>query len=119
MDEPSLKVTVQGKYVEGKQQGYWQNDPFFIYESGVGSGHYNEDGLKQGTWTNRGSHCLRSYISWNKKGDYIDGKKEGTWLMYMPPDSWDDGSCEEKRYHQGKKVESKEVNMKICRQVEW
>ena len=119
MDEPSLKVTVQGKYVEGKQQGYWQNDPFFIYEFGVGSGHYNEDGLKQGTWTNRGSNCFQSYFSWYEKGDYIDGKKEGTWLQYLPPARWDDGWCKEKRYHQGKVVESKEVNMKICRQVEW
>ena len=29
------------------------------------------------------------------------------------------GKCESSIYHQGKEVDKKEVNMKICRQAEW
>ena len=48
----SLKVTVRGKYVDGKKQGYWQNDNDY-YEYGYGgdadSGHYGRRWFKTRT----------------------------------------------------------------------
>ena len=128
-DDSSVKVTVRGKYVDGKKQGYWQNDPYDSRLS-VGSGRYDEDGLKQGTWTYRGANCRNPGVAgrykgdstWDSryKGDYIDGKKDGTWLLYLfPIDDWYDGKCLSTRYHQGKEIEEKKLNMKICRQAEW
>ena len=93
----------------------------------VGSGRYDEDGLKQGTWTKRYASCLNpdsagrnSTWSGRTKGDYIDGKKDGTWLLYLfPIGDWYDGKCLSTRYRQGKEIEEKKLNMKICRQAEW
>ena len=115
--QSSLKVTVRGKYVEGKQQGYWKNDP---YTDGIsaGSGHYDEDGLKQGTWTIWTDYCFshKSFFAKKEKGDYIDGKREGTWLLYdfFPSD---DRTCMSYIYDQDEQVKKKEVNMKICREA--
>lgn len=123
--ELSLKATVQGRYVEGKQQGYWKNDPD-TGESGVGSGRYDEDGLKQGTWTFWIARCYSPHSSsqshWGlrSKGDYIDGKKDGTWLIYhLALYRGDEATCWSIRYNQDERVEEKEVNTKICRQVKW
>ena len=121
----SLKVTVRGEYVEGKHQGYWQNDTS-RWET-VGSGRYSEDGLKQGTWTYRVYFCLNPESAgrnstWYRryKGDYIDGKKDGTWLFHdFSIRDWSDGKCLSTIYHQGKEIEEKKENMKICRQEEW
>ena len=120
--DSSLKVSVYGKYVEGKRQGDWRNDTS-DYGS-VGSGRYDVDGLRQGTWTFRHKSCqssgFESIWSGRTKGDYIDGKKDGTWLYYYyPKGDWYDGKCLSTRYHQGKEVDEKEVNMKICRQADW
>ena len=86
--EASLKVSVRGKYMDGKKQGYWQNDRNYPT---VDSGRYDEDGLRQGTWILRGYTCreaVSARSAWYEKikGDYIDGKREGTWLEYV---QWD------------------------------
>ena len=121
--ETSLKVIVRGKYVDGKKHGYWQNDTSGFERAG--SGRYDEDGLKQGAWTYRDYTCRnrdgRSGSYWNgkSKGDYRDGKKDGTWLRY---DQWDsmDWECWSSTYRQGEMVgERKKINMKICRQADW
>ena len=122
--ESSLKVSFSGKYVEGKPQGYWRNDPFGPFEwfgRVVGSGSY-EDGLRQGTWIFQTYICRypSNESVWNGriKGDYIDGKQDGTWLYYSQSDVLD-WECRTYTYRQGKRVEAKKVNMKICRQAEW
>ena len=112
-DRYSLKATIRGEYVEGKRQGYWKGED--------GSGHYDEDGLRQGTWTILEEGCYgpssSSRSGWNvkQKGDYIDGKKEGTWLKYFIPYRGVSGDCRSLIYHQGRIKENKSVNMKNCR----
>ena len=84
-------VAVRGKYSDGQKQGYWQNGDFgnVNFDSRpwtwVGSDHYDTDGLRTGTWIFRRFDCSGAAVAYSigrEKGDYVAGKRDGTWFYY-------------------------------------
>ena len=126
----SRKITVRGKYVDGQKQGYWQNGEYHNATisdgpgSWSGSGNYNTNGLRHGTWTYRFFDCsgeVDAYWIGRRKGDYIAGKKDGTWFYYLLWEEEDSKSwvCNREKYDQGNVLENKTLRLKECRRMEW
>jgi len=72
----------EGNYVNDKRNGTWTHyDKTGKYKAtGVYGG---TGGHRQGTWTEQVSWPVEGY--W--KGEYVDGRKTGTWVLYRPDGS--------------------------------
>ncbi len=126
----SKKITVRGKYVDGQKRGYWQNGELSNVNfdskpwTWVGSGHYDTNGLRTGTWTYRRFDCsgqVGAYSIGRNKGDYVEGKKDGTWFYYTlrneEGSTW--SACIRSTYDHGNRMENKNVKLKKCRRMDW
>lgn len=126
----SQKITVRGKYVDGQKRGYWQNGEFHNATisdgpgSWSGSGQYDTNGLRQGTWTYRFLDCsgeVGAYWIGRRKGDFVADKRDGAWFYYF---FWEEeGSrswvCSRTTYDQGNVLENKTLKLKDCRRMDW
>ena len=120
--EGSTPVSVRGKYAVGKKQGYWHNDNSYDGKTAggrwIGSGHYDENGQRQGSWTLRLFYCS-GYEGTKRRGryegDFVDGKKNGRWIFYVFPAYPRLGMCYFKRFDQGKQIESEKKKIETCR----
>ncbi len=122
----SSPVSFRGTYVGGKKQGYWHNDNSddggVELGSWIGSGHYDENGQRQGSWTFRLFHCGdHESTKWRGryKGDYVDGKKHGRWIFNLFSANPREGACYIERFDRGKRIESEKKKIKTCRQMDW
>ena len=122
----STPVSVRGKYVGGKKQGFWHNDNSDdgVSELGswIGSGRYDENGQRQGSWTFRLFHCGdhdRTKWKGRYKGDYVDGKRHGRWISYLFSANPREESCYFFRFDRGKSMDSERKKIKTCRRMDW
>ena len=122
----STPVSVRGKFAGGKKQGYWHNDNSYDggVESGrwIGSGQYDENGQRQGSWTFRLFHCGdHAGTKWRgrHRGKFVDGKKQGRWIFYLFSANPREGACYFERFNQGKQIESEKKKIETCRRMDW
>ena len=98
-------------YDGGVESGRW-----------IGSGQYDENGQRRGSWTFRLFYCS-GYEGTKRrgryKGDFIDGKKDGRWIFYLFPAYPRLGMCYFRRFDQGKRIESDKKKIETCRRMDW
>ncbi|CAD8178188.1 unnamed protein product [Paramecium pentaurelia] len=83
------QITFKGKYINGLKQGQWdilyQNNKMCIFNVRIisGGGNYNNDGEKQGKWTEVHENFNLQACNILYVGNYMQGKKQGQWQMII------------------------------------
>ncbi|CAD8188487.1 unnamed protein product [Paramecium pentaurelia] len=71
------KVFYKGNYVQGRKKGKWD---ILLKNQRVGGGAYNEEGQKQGEWTDIDNNFKKKcQVIYN--GEYMNGRKCGQWKI--------------------------------------
>ncbi|CAD8123713.1 unnamed protein product [Paramecium sonneborni] len=75
-----------GQYINGRKSGVWETyfkDEIQFKQKKIGGGNYDQqNGLKIGQWIENYS-TFQDSCKFIYKGNYINGKKEGKWDIYL------------------------------------